>query len=193
MHFESGLLERALGALGDVLEDRGHSYELVAIGGSGLLLLGLGVRPTKDLDVIALIDDHGYQRVDQLPEPLARAAVDVALMLGLSRDWLNLGPASLLELGLPEGFEQRTQSRTFGSLVIHIAGRRDQIYFKLYAGADMGPDSKHIRDLERLEPTEQELVEGARWAITHDPSPGFRNMLLNALDYLGVTGVEAKL
>jgi hypothetical protein len=141
VELERGLLERALRALGDVLGARGHRYDLVAIGGSGLLLLELGVRPTKDLDVIALIDDHGYRMIDELPEPLAQAAADVALTYGLSPDWINPGPASLLELGLPEGFDQRTQTRTFGTLVIRVAGRRDQIFFKLYAGADMGPEA----------------------------------------------------
>jgi hypothetical protein len=193
VELERGLLERALRALGDVLGARGHRYDLVAIGGSGLLLLELGVRPTKDLDVIALIDDHGYRMIDELPVPLAQAAADVALTYGLSPDWINPGPASLLELGLPEGFDQRTQTRTFGTLVIRVAGRRDQIFFKLYAGADMGPDSKHIRDLEGLQPTEEELIAAARWAVTHDPSRGFRSVLLRSLEYFGVADAETKL
>ena len=36
--------------LGELLADRGHAVELVAIGGGSLLLLGLIERPTKDLD-----------------------------------------------------------------------------------------------------------------------------------------------
>jgi hypothetical protein len=39
-------LEAALKTLGRLLAERGLSYELVAIGGSGLLMLGLPVRPT---------------------------------------------------------------------------------------------------------------------------------------------------
>jgi len=48
MELDKELLEQVLGALGEVLAARGHRYELVAIGGSGLMLLGLGLRPTKD-------------------------------------------------------------------------------------------------------------------------------------------------
>ena len=47
-------LEAALATLGRILSERGLSYELVAIGGSGLLMLGLTVRPTRDLDIVAI-------------------------------------------------------------------------------------------------------------------------------------------
>jgi hypothetical protein len=40
-------LEVALKTLGRLLSDRGLSYELVAVGGSGLLMLGLTVRPPE--------------------------------------------------------------------------------------------------------------------------------------------------
>jgi hypothetical protein len=193
MELDRQLLEQALSALGDVLEARGHRFELVAIGGSGLMLLGLGVRPTKDLDVIAVVKDQRYERVDHLPGPLAQAVGDVAATFGLGEDWLNPGPASLLELGLPDGFEERTEARTYAALVLHVASRTDQIYFKLYAGADMGPDSKHIRDLKRLEPSEDELLDAGRWAITHDPSRGFRSMLLKALEHFGIADAQARL
>ena len=43
---DSTALSRALSLLGDVLQERGLSYELVAAGGSALLLLGLLERPT---------------------------------------------------------------------------------------------------------------------------------------------------
>jgi hypothetical protein len=38
------------------LQERGFSCELVAAGGSALLLLGLLERPTRDLDVVALVE-----------------------------------------------------------------------------------------------------------------------------------------
>jgi len=143
--------------------------------------------------VIALVEERHYERVDHLPDPLAQAVADVGATFGLAENWLNPGPASLLELGLPDGFEERTETRSFGALVLHVAGRRDQICFKLYAAADMGPDSKHIHDLEWLEPTEDELLDAARWAITHDPSRGFLRLLLKALGYFGIADAEARL
>lgn len=193
MDLDRVLLERALAALGETLEARGLRYELVAAGGSGLMLLGLSIRPTKDLDVLALVEDHHYVEAASLPEPLAAAIADVAATFGLPEDWLNPGPASLLDLGLPEGFEERTETRTYATLVLHVAGRRDQICFKFYAAADLGPESKHAADLERLNPTEAELLEAARWAQTHDPSSGFRTMVLRALEYFGVADAGTRL
>jgi hypothetical protein len=42
-------LEEALQTLGAVLQERGLSFEAIAIGGSSLMLLGLINRPTRDL------------------------------------------------------------------------------------------------------------------------------------------------
>lgn len=55
MEIDSTSLEEALKALGELLRDRGHYYEVVAIGGGSLLLLGQIERTTKDLDLVALI------------------------------------------------------------------------------------------------------------------------------------------
>lgn len=69
---------------------------------------------------------------------------------------------------------------------MHIADRRDQVFFKLYAAVDQGPRSKHFEDLRRLKPTTDELREAAAWARTHDPSEGFRQELRAALRELRV-------
>ena len=47
--FRDADLEEALSTLGQLLQDRGEAYDVVVIGGGALLLLGLIVRPTKDL------------------------------------------------------------------------------------------------------------------------------------------------
>ena len=70
--------------------------------------------------------------------------------------------------------------------MLHLADRRDQIFFKLYAAADQGPRSKHFEDLRRLEATPDELHAAAAWAQTHDPSEGFGSELRRALRDLGV-------
>lgn len=49
-------LEQALRAPGETLEARHLRFELVAVGGSGLLLLGLINRATRDLDIVALVE-----------------------------------------------------------------------------------------------------------------------------------------
>lgn len=102
--------------LGEVLQHRGQSAELAVIGGGSLLLSKLIERPTKDLDVVALVIAGAYQQAQPFPEFLTRAVQDVAAATGLRSDWLNAGPASQLALGLPTGFAERTTVRRFGAL-----------------------------------------------------------------------------
>jgi hypothetical protein len=142
-------------------------------------------RPTRDLDVIALSVAGRYVKLDSVPEPLASAARHVADTLGLADDWLNVAPSSLLDFGLPSGFEERTTVQRFGALELHIASRLDQICFKLYAAVGQGTRSKHLTDLEALQPSEEELLGAARWVVTHDPSAGFRRELDGLLSHFG--------
>jgi hypothetical protein len=183
----------ALKTLGRLLADRGLSYELVAIGGSGLLMLGLTVRPTRDLDIVALVEHGLYVRVRELPTPLLEAVHVVGQIEGLAPNWINAGPADLLEFGLPEGFAQRTQKEKYGPLILHVASRADQVALKVYAAADAGPGSKHFQDLQSLSPSEEELVQAGRWAITHDPSEGFRSQLVGCLAALGVHDADTRI
>ena len=182
----SDSFEGPLGALGQLLAERGLRYELLAIGGGALQLLGLITRPTRDIDVVALVDDASLVPVGPLPGPLQRAVDDTAAVFNLPRGWFNAGPRSLMDLGLPEGILNRAHLREWGGLILHIAGRRDQIFFKLYAAVDQGPRSKHIEDLRRLEPTADELAAAAAWARTHDSSEGFGVELRGALRDLGI-------
>lgn len=186
MNLDAVLLENALTTLGAVLESRGNHFEVVAIGGGSLLLLGLIRRPTKDIDIVALMDARGLMSAEPLPQALREACADVALALGLAEDWLNPGPTSLLAFGLPDGFAGRTSRREFGGLVVHLAGRFDQVCFKFYAAVDQGPRSKHAQDLGKLAPTQDELLAAAKWARTQDPSDGFREMSRQALAAFGV-------
>jgi hypothetical protein len=187
---DPALLEEALHSLGAVLHTRGLAFEIVAVGGSSLLLLGLTSRVTRDLDVLALVQEGKYTSGEPLPPTLVEAARDVGSALGLGTDWLNAGPAQLLDYGLPVGFADRTEPRTYGSLVVHVASRLDQIHLKLYASVDQGPRSKHVADLRQLAPTPAELLAAARWTRQHDPSEPFREELLQALRFFGVTGVD---
>jgi len=172
------------------LAERGLRYELYAVGGGALQLLGLIVRPTKDIDVVGLVERDTIVPARPLPPPLRAAIIDVARLLGISEGWMNPGPASLLELGLPEGALQRSLRREWASLALRLAAREDQICFKLYAAVDQGPDSKHFQDLLDLGPSKDELLLAARWARTHDPSEGFRDQLLRALRDLGVPDAQ---
>ena len=144
MSFQRASLEEALRTLGAVLEARATPYAVLVVGGSNLLLLGLVDRSTADLDVIALKEGEHYRRLHGIPGPLARAAEEVADALGIAAGWLNDGPASLMDLGLPPGWEERVELRRFGALEVHLTSRFDQICFKLYAAVDRGPKDKHF-------------------------------------------------
>jgi hypothetical protein len=191
MDLQLETLEEALTSLGAVLEQRRQPYGLLVVGGSSLLLLRLIDRPTGDLDVIGLADNGSYRKLESLPEPLETAASQVGDALGLAENWLNTGPASLMDFGLPEGWEGRLEVRRYGALEIHLPSRFDQICFKLYAAVDRGPDDKHYKDLKALDPTTEELIAAARWTITHDPSAGIQSQLTQCLQSLGVEYLDA--
>jgi hypothetical protein len=118
--------------------------------------------------VVALREAGVLTKAEPFPQALVAARDRVARDFGLPEDWLNAGPAHLNDFGLPAGFLDRVETRTFGqALTVHFASRLDQIHFKLY-----------------------ELVQAARWSRTHDPSDGYRQMLEQSFEYLGVHGAD---
>jgi hypothetical protein len=180
-------LGTALRALGELLESRGLHYEVVIVGGGNLILRGLVTRPTtKDLDLLGEWTAQGVRPMRPMPGPLRIAVVDVARAYGLAPDWVNVGPDSLLDLGLPGGFMGRLERRDYGGLVGWFAARFDMVCFKLYAAVDQGPRSRHMQDLRDLGPDRDELGAAAHWIVTQDPSPGFRVLLVEALGLLGM-------
>jgi hypothetical protein len=178
--------DRLLSALGEQLAAAGQRFELVVVGGSGLLALGLIERSTRDVDLLALRFGDELDSAKPLPAALGAARDRVARDLALPADWLNPGPTDLLEFGLPAGFIDRLERRGYGdSLTVYFASRYDQIHFKLYALVDQGP-GKHEADLRALAPTEEELLQAARWSRSHDPSEGYEQVLREVLAHLGV-------
>lgn len=182
--------DRLLSALGEQLAALGQRFELVVIGGSGLLALGLIERSTRDIDILALRSGDELDSAKPLPPNLEAARDRVARDFSLPKDWLNPGPTDLLEFGLPEGFIERLERRDYGyALTVYLASRYDQIHFKLYALVDQGP-GKHEKDLRALSPTEAELLAAARWSRLHDPSEGYAGVLREVLSHLGVNDVD---
>jgi hypothetical protein len=124
-----------------------------------------------------------------LPSPLLSARDRVARDHAVPQDWLNSGPAEMLRLGLPDGFELRWETKTYGpALTVRWASRFDQIHLKLYAAVDQA--GKHLRDLQALEPHRDELLAAARWTRQHDPSEGFLWALREALTYFGIPDAD---
>ena len=153
-------------------------FNLVVCGGTALLAAGLVLRTTRDVDIVALMDERGVL-VDPAPLPLVlvNAAREVAEDLGLPLDWLNNGPSSgeggLFRMGLPEGFVRRLTWVTVGEkLAVGFIGRLDQIHFKLYAAVDQA-GGYHADDLRQLNPSDEELLAAASWSRSHDPSEGY--------------------
>lgn len=178
-----------LSALEQQLRAAGLAYDLVVVGGSALLTLNLVRRSTADVDVVALAGPGGLTSAKELPSGLVAARDRVAEDLGVTANWLNSGPAGLLDFGLPEGFEDRWTVEHVGpALTVRWASRLDQVHLKLYAAVDQA--GKHLRDLEALEPQPDELVAAARWARGHDPSEGFLDPLRKALAYFGVADAD---
>ncbi|MBS3956478.1 MAG: hypothetical protein KGZ40_02970 [Clostridiales bacterium] len=183
-------ISEALSALGARLEAMGTpELEIVVIGGAALSVLGFVDRSTRDVDVLAL----GVRTPDSvapllikshpLPDALRTAAKGVQRDLGLREDWLNAGPTNLLDHGLPAGFAERLVGRRFDTrLLVHFPAREDLIALKVYAAAGTGV-GRHTQDLVALGATPTELLAGARWARSQDPSTGFKSMLLALLRY----------
>lgn len=197
MFLNQGDIEASLNALGEQLENLAKEiYELLVCGGSALNVLGLIHRPTKDVDVLAyVIRDNVYKfiKADPLSPELSMAVKKVARDFNLPEDWLNTGPASAVDFGLPDGLMKRVTTRRYGrKLILHFLSRYDQIYFKLYAAVDQGA-GKHFDDLLALDPTADELEKAARWSMTHDVSEGYRQIIKKLLIYMGHKDVAERL
>lgn len=192
MFDKAGSIQQALSLLGAALQAKDAGpYEIVVVGGAALTVAGFGIRPTRDVDVVALRQpprSFGGGRLVKskpLPPPLSEAAAAVALAMGLESDWLNAGPADLLDHGLPDGFEERMTETVCGPrLTVWIPCREDLICLKTYAAADTGV-GRHTEDLRALRPSCAELLVGAKWARSQDPSEAFLEMLVGLVRYFG--------
>jgi hypothetical protein len=172
-------LDRQVGVHG------GMPLGLVVCGGTALSALGLVMRTTRDMDVLGLVSEtqNGVtiQSIKEFPEWLVEAADKVRRDFDLPEKWLNLGPASQVESGLPQGFEKRLVKKVYGQyLTIYFISRIDQIHFKLYAAVDQ--DGYHVQDLFALKPTEDEMEEAAKWVVTQDVSEVFKALLKDFLE-----------
>ena len=192
-------VETILSALGEQLEEiASKPLELLVCGGSALNVLGLVQRATKDVDVLAYVNRNtagevSFISADPLNENLITASKKVARDFNLTENWLNAGPASDTELGLPDGILKRVKTGQYGQkLTIHFMGRYDQIHFKLHAAVDQGA-GKLFDDLLALNPTPDGLEQAARWSMTHDISEGYRQVLKGLLNHMGFEDVAKKL
>jgi len=147
----------------------------VVCGGAALGLQGLQNRPTQDVDVLGLWNESvlGVSSIDSFPSNVTacirRVADNHPELAGLGANWVNPGPSSLAQDGLPEGFAERLEELPIGGkLTLQLLGRQDLLALKLYAAADdMGRRREvHYGDLKRLAPTFEELDFAVGWIRT---------------------------
>jgi len=171
------------------LNDITH-FNLVVCGGTSLIATKLVERTTKDVDVVAFIDETGnLADPEPMPESLLKEVKAVASNLGLDENWLNNGPSKgdggLFRSGLPEGFASRLIKNEIGSkLTLYFISRLDQIHFKLFASVDRF-GGYHTNDLMQLNPADDEILMAAEWSMTQDPSEGYKMMLKKFLEHFG--------
>lgn len=199
MDFPLDDLTELLAAMGEHLTTLAAApIDLVVCGGAAMNALGFVARPTKDVDVVALleslsVDEKRLVTAKPLPESVLEARRRVAADFNVPENWLNDGPADLLRWGLPEGCEQRLVSRPYGThLTLHFLGRFDLICLKLYAWSDTGTP-RHGKDLKALAPTSPELLLASQWVLSHNEPEGFLPLLNHALTVLGASDVAAEL
>lgn len=194
----SSEIEAMLKALGEQLSAAGAApAELVVCGGSAMNFQGFVARPTKDVDVVALLEPGAPEKHFLLARPLPSQVIEardrVACDFGVSPEWLNNGPTDLVTWGLPPGCEERLVGRSFGDrLTVYFLGRYDLICLKLYALAD-NMAARHMQDLQAMKPSSEELESAARWTMTHDDSVAFAQLLKKALRALGADDVANRL
>jgi len=181
------LLKEALGLLSEFFESHPPQH-FVVCGGSSLLALGLIRRTTtRDVDILARIEDGHLVTAKPLPEWMFEAIRKVGKDLDLMENWFNTGPSddSFFKFGLPNGLAERLTSVDYGSkLRISYISRYDQIHLKLYAAAD-SDQGRHYQDLQDLTPTAAELLDAARWTRNQDPSEGFLFVLGEVFKAMG--------
>lgn len=174
--------------------------ELVSCGGASLNLMGWVSRSTSDVDILcaAQVDPKGKVRLQPdkpLPPRFTELVAEVGRELGIKQEWLNFGPAPLVEFGLPPGLERRLKRKRFGRcLALHIISRLDQIHLKIYAAMD--PKTRletHLSDLLDLEPTAAEAQAAVRWLMDRKTSPAFRRKLKQVLNRIGHEQLAEKL
>ncbi len=188
-------LHEALALLAEEMQATGiPRHELVVCGGSAILALEISQRATRDVDIIAKLDERMHlAEPSPLSPELIRAAENIRRILDLPSNWLNTGPSDQLKAGLPEGFVERLVAVEFGpALRVHYTGRYDLIHLKLFALVDQGP-GKHLQDLNSLAPSKEELLAAARWVITQDAGEIFPALLRDLLTQLGHDDIAAQI
>ncbi len=141
-----------------------HSpLSLLVVGGADLILQHGISRTTRDVDVVAVLDQGEITR-NPLPEGFCHLVTETARDLNAQSDWVNHQAMPLLDLPLPEGIQLRAKRVDYGPcLTICFASRQDLISLKLYAACEGQKGRRHVQDLIALDATTSEISEALKW------------------------------
>jgi len=132
----AAVIENALALLGEAVVYH-TDIELLIVGGAAGMITGLfpSTRTTSDCDVMLYMPAEAMVAVEV-------AAEEIAVQLGLSRDWLNSNVQLRLDALPDDWIRRRVLIGHWGRLRIFAASRVDLIAMKILAG--------RIRDVEDL-------------------------------------------
>jgi hypothetical protein len=187
------LLDSALGRLNARLAYLGReSLEIVVCGGAAMIVFNLISRPTRDVDILEILQPKLEDTDEpQLPSEIRGLVAEIGREFDIKDDWLNFGPARLLRLGVPPGLLKRATCVRYGEfLTVHFIDRLDQVAFKIFAAMDSKEGLRHLADLLELEPTESETRHAVKWLLLdRKTSTEFQDKLRQVLDRLGHEGI----
>ena len=168
---------------------------LLCCGGSGLCVLELISRSTKDVDALALIvDGTTLKPIEGFSAEMEKAIAQTAGLLGLESDWLNGEASILLERGLPDGILERAGGPAWQygpCLTVEFIDRLDQVALKLYAAMDLLKGRRHVEDLVEMCPTEPEIQHGLKWLGAWQSNDAFKKRLAFLVEALGFPGMAS--
>ena len=158
-----------------------EDLQILCCGASALCVLGLLSRSTMDVDVLGIVSDE----TDVVPcknfsAEMQRAIAESGRELGLPDDWFNGSASILLQRSLPTGTIERSRKhrREFGPcLVVFFLDRMDQVALKLFASMDPRDGQRHLRDLEEIAPTRDEIHHAVAWMSSWKTNEAFRERL----------------
>ena len=191
-------IDGALQRLGKrLLYEHAKPISLVVCGGSALNVMKIAKRTTRDVDVVAMVEQTkmGIRlRYDRpLPKDFRGLVAVVGHDLGLPDDWLNMGPKDVLRVyGAPPGMTDRWERREYGpSLTVYFVSRLDQVHFKLLAAADPKAEPRHLEDLvQRIRPARKEVRLAVEWLLGRKTSAWFRGNVKRVVKALGYDDID---